>query len=90
MQVKKISKQKKSQKYLHSQNVFFGWHLIPRSPDEAEKARIILSNEQFKKEEIGAGKRGTRLSVQPMKINVCYNKKNAQCFYKNQILYLKF
>ena len=64
--------------------MFFGWHPIPRSPDEAEKAQIISSNEQFKKEEIGAGKRGTRISVQPMKINVCYNKNPQKVFTKIQ------
>ena len=58
------------------------FHILPmwlkKSPN------CIIKRSQFKKEEIGAGKHGTQLSVQPMKINVCYNKNPQNVIAKIQ------
>ena len=58
------------------------FHVLPMRLKKSPNYTIKRS--QFKKEEIGAGKRGTQLSVQPMKINVCYNKNPQNVFTKIQ------
>ena len=68
--------------------------LLPRHPNplrQRKNPNYIIKRSQSKKEEIvGAGKHGTQLSVQPMKINVCYNKNPQNVFAKIQFYIWSF